>query len=530
LVPNFDGVTPIAYINANFRVRDSKGQIDDLTLEPFQKDFFKAGPLYGCKDNRIVNKSRKLGYTMLDVIETICLAGMYPNTFYPLIAVTEDQAIRALKMVKELIADCRQPPFRIKNDSVWKIEADNGSEIKVFAGNNPAGVRGPKALKLTLDEFAFPIRAEELLDAASPMLAQGGTLSIISTPYGMGNMYWKLWKGGKDKQKDGFVRLYQPVFSDAEKLNVHLPLNEQGLHLVAPWLSVDYLEKERQRSIMTSGGASFLQEYCCLPAEGSYSLFARDDVLKSCVDGPWIYSRPPLAWGEAEPPSFIGCDFALSTAASADNSVYVSGVSKGEGIEIVNLQIEKGMHTNDQMDCLDDINRSFRPVSLYVEQNNMGQPIFQMLEKRIGVIHAFNTTQGSKASIIRQLQEYLAKGLLTIREGKTDKEKAHVAQWRQEMMAFSRIENKMGTGYKLEGAGEHDDCVMATAIMLQSFIDWRALGGKPIALSAPKTWGAQRTDYAKQEHSLISRSVGRGRRSDAPKIMQLLSKARGYDW
>ena len=526
---DFGKYTPIAYINANFRVRDSKGEIDDLTLEPFQKDFFKAGPLYGCKDNRIVNKSRKLGYTMLDSIETICLAGMYPNTFYPLIAVTEDQAIRALKMAKELIADCRQPPVKITNDSVWKIECSNGSEIKVFAGNNPAGVRGPKALKLTLDEFAFPIRAEELLDAASPMLAQGGTLSIISTPYGMGNMYWKIWKGGKDKQKDGFIRLHQPVFSDAEKINVHLPLNEQGLHLVAPWLSMDYLEKERQRSIMTSGGASFLQEYCCLPAEGSYSLFARDDIMNACIDGEWIYNVAPPSWGTASPPMFVGCDFALSTAASADNSVYAVGQGEGEGIEIVNITIERGMHTEDQMDCMDDINRLVRPVSMYVEENSMGKPIFQMLEKRIGVLHPFTTTQGSKASIIRQLQEYLAKGLIKIREGKTDKEKAHVAQWRQEMMAFSRIENKLGTGYKLEGAGEHDDCVMATAIMLQAFIDWRALGGIPIAMSAPKTWGAQRTDYAKVEHASASRSIGR-RRSDAPKIMQILSKARGYDW
>ena len=187
------------------------------------------------------------------------------------------------------------------------------------------------------------------------------------------------------------------------------------------------------------------------------------------------------------------------------------------------------MHTEDQMDCMDDINRTVRPVSMYVEENSMGKPIFQMLEKRIGVLHPFVTTQGSKASIVRQLQEYLAKGLIKIREGNTDKEKAHVAQWRQEMMAFSRIENKLGTGYKLEGAGEHDDCVMATAIMLQAFIDWRALGGIPIAMSAPKTWGAQRTDYAKVDHISASRSIGR-RRSDAPKIMQILSKARGYDW
>ena len=529
MVPNFDGVTPIAYINANFRIRDSRGEIDDLNLEPFQKDFFKAGPLYGSTQNRIVNKSRKLGYTMLDMIETICLAGMYPNTFYPLIAVTEDQAIRALKMAKELIADCRQPPLVIKNDSVWKIECTNGSEIKVFAGNNPAGVRGPKALKLTLDEFAFPVRAEDLIDAASPMLAQGGNLSVISTPYGMGNMYWKMWKGNTDKSDDGFVRLYQPVFSNLEKLNVHLPLYEQGLHLVAPWLSLDYLEKERQRSIITSGGASFLQEYCCLPAEGSYSLFARDDIFNASIEEPWLYSIAPPTWGESSSPIFIGCDFALSTAASADNSVYVVGLCQGEGIEIVNLTIEKGMHTKDQMDCLDDTNRLFSPVSMYVEENSMGKPIFQMLEKRIGVLHPFNTTQGSKASIVRQLQEFLAKGLIKVREGKTDKEKAHVAQWRQEMMAFSRIENKMGTGYRLEGAGEHDDCVMATAIMLQSFIDWKSLGGPAIAIAAPKTWGAQRTDHAKNDFAgIISRSTGR--RGDKSSFMSAIAKARGYDW
>ena len=520
-------ITPIQYINANFRVRDSKGELMDLNLEPFQKDFFKAGPLYGCKKNRIVNKSRKLGYTMLDNIETICLAGMYSNTFFPLIAVTEDQAIRALKMSKELIRDCREPPFKITNDSVWKIETSNNNELKVFAGNNPVGVRGPKAMKLTLDEFAFPIRAEELIDAASPMLAQGGTLSVISTPFGMGNIYWKMWKGDKSKKDDGFVRLYQPVFENVEKLNIHQSLFEQDLKLVAHWLSMDYLEKERQRSIITSGGASFLQEYCCLPAEGSYSLFSRDDVFGAVIEGDWIYHIQVPPKGQVTAPVFSGCDFALSTAASADNSVYVNGMVTQTGLEIINLTIERGMHTKDQMDALDDINLMFRPVSLYVEENSIGKPMFQMLEKRIGVIHPFVTTQGSKASIIRQLQEFLSKGQIKIRQGTTEREKSHVAQWKQEMMAFSRLENRQGTGYTLQGAGEHDDCVMATAIMLQAYIDWKALGGPAIAMSSPRSWGPQRVDHAKTPHISMSRSTGR---RSGSQIMKILSRKRGYDW
>ena len=530
-------ITPIQYINANYRVRDKKGDIMDLKLETFQKDFFRAGQMYGEQRNRIVNKSRKLGYTMLDLIETDMLAGMYPGSFYPLIATTEPQAKRALKMMKYLHKDSLQKTTSIINDSVWSIEYDNGSEIQVFAGANPAGVRGPLAMKVTLDEFAFNKQAGDMLDAASPMLAQGGTLSVISTPFGLNSLYWKLWK----EEDPGFVKLIRPVFKDMSKFNVHVPLYEQDLELVAPWLSMDTLEKERSRSITRSGGAAFLQEYCCLPSESSYALFGAKHIEQAIVDGVWQHTAAPPTIGVEGETFFVGCDFALSTEASADNSVFVIGKlmrdkdDKEEWIEIVNLTIEKGMHTKEQLDSLETINNAYRPVSFYVEENSLGKPIFQMLQKRIPIIHPFITSSTSKPSIVRQVQEALPNNSLKIRGGTTHKERDYLRQWKAEMMSFSRIENKLGTNYELKGAGEHDDCVMATCIMFQAYIDWRALYSPSIVMSGPKYSPSQRkTDIEneavdegdiKTAYAIGRRGAGRSEKST---FKEAIARRRGY--
>ena len=196
---------------------------------------------------------------------------------------------------------------------------------------------------------------------------------------------------------------------------------------------------------------------------------------------------------------FVGCDFALSATAGADFSVYVAGRFIEGRLEIVNIYRKKGLPSPEQVELIKKIYRAQRPISIYVEDNSFGMPIFQYLQQQVPIVQPFHTSQQSKQSIIRQLQELLHNKKLVVAEGITDEEKENSAQWKKEMQLFSKIMNKAGTNYQLKGMGEHDDCVMATAILCQAVTDWSTLGGGfGLALAAPPEYGPSNTERPRE--------------------------------
>ena len=477
------------FMESNFRIRDSKGQKHDLILTNFQKEFFNKGPLNGKWSGRIVNKSRKLGYSMLDGMETLLLSKIYPGSFYPVIATSEDQAIHYMKLLNQMIDDCRVKFLQQKKGTegrVWGKQFANKSEIQVFSGSNPKSIRGPKALKVTLDEFAHSIYQKELLDAASPMLIQGGFLSTISTPMGINNEYWKMYKNAKEI---GYETITQPIFEDMSKFNVYDSLYKQDLKVVAPWVDLTKLESDRIRDQI-----GFLQEYCCNPAESSYTLFNNDDLTNSVIQGKGFEyasqsaTRNPFTnqYVKTQYNWFSGHDFALSAATGADESAWVIGAWNDEKkrAEIRRLISAKGMHTNDQINELEKIYIDYSPTTMLLEDNTFGKSIFQSLQRKVPVVMPFHTSQPSKFELIRLIQEWLANSKLVIFGGRTEDESKEVSKWRTQMRAFSKVENKTGTGYKLEGAGEHDDYVMATGFFIKAINDFLTLGGGFAAGSA----------------------------------------------
>lgn len=489
-----DDIDPIRIMEGLFRVRLADGTLVPFKAEPFQRRFFEAGPLYGNNKIRIINKSRKLGYTMLWMMEAIVLAVKRPGTFYPFAAVTEEQATRSVDMCRQLMRDSALPFRKPEKDNTTSVKLPNGSEIKAFSGTRPDSARGDKAFSVSLDEFAHNYFPQETLAAFSPFLVQGGTLTITSTPNGVSNEYWKMVTEAKAGNVI-YSYIEQPIFENMEKFDVSKPIPEQvanGLKICAWWISPESLERDRVRD-----QTMFMQEYCCSPSESSYALYPREEIEEAIIPGTWEYVRQPMGY------YFTGSDFALSTQATADYSVTMVGkVDDKDGVEVVYISRVKGQSTPDQLEELHSLYRNFQPVTMNVERNNMGAPIFQMLQLKVPVVNDFNTTPDSKRAIIRQLQEFLHNKKLRVRTGLGKQEQEYVEQWKREMMAFSRIENKLGTNYTLRGAGNHDDMVMATAIMLQAVLEWR--GGisafTPI-MRSPDFWGPVNTPVIESERN-----------------------------
>lgn len=440
-----------------------------------------------------MNKSRKLGYTMLWMMESITLACMNDKTFYPFVATTETQASRAIGIAEQLIADA-VVDVPIERVNASQVEFKNGSKIEIFSGNSPESARGPQAYSAGLDEFAFGIYQKELLSAFSPMLVQGGQLTIISTPNGVNNEYWKYVDKARSNPKE-YAYIEQAVWKDSNKFNVHLAIADQiseGLQTVAWWIDPYKLEQDRLRDEVI-----FMQEYCCQASESSYALFNRDNLLECVVDGKYEDGKDPINT------YFSGSDFALSTQASGDFSVTVVGKYIDGVVEIIFVDRHKGLDTPAQVDRLELLFHTYKPVTQGVEENSFGKSIFDYLKKKVPVVVPYHTSEQSKRTYIRQLQEFIKNKKLRIRKGETYQEKEATAQWLKEMMSFSRIENRQGTNYKLEGAGEHDDCVMATGIMLQAVVDWMGgMSSKVEIRASPPNWGPSNTTQQVEESKI----------------------------
>ncbi|NIM05372.1 MAG: hypothetical protein GTO55_04630, partial [Armatimonadetes bacterium] len=88
-------------------------------------------------------------------------------------------------------SDFNLPALLRKNES--EIAFANRSVIRSLAAGENAG-RTYAASAVYLDEFAHSPWAEEIYQAAAPTTARGGRLTIVSTPKGKANAFFRLFQ------------------------------------------------------------------------------------------------------------------------------------------------------------------------------------------------------------------------------------------------------------------------------------------------------------------------------------------------
>lgn len=92
------------------------------------------------------------------------------------------------------------------------IELENGSKIVATATSSSAA-RGGSYNAILLDEFAFvqPNMQESFFNSVYPTISSGKSskVIIVSTPNGMGNLFYKMWMDATDKE--GARNSYAPI-------------------------------------------------------------------------------------------------------------------------------------------------------------------------------------------------------------------------------------------------------------------------------------------------------------------------------
>ena len=409
----------------NFTKIDQRATI----LYPYQKKF-----LLDQSDYRIVLKSRQTGYTLTIGLEGLFEALTNPEYTVLYVSSSEEAAIRIINYCYKFINSLEQKPKLIFG-SKTQIKFVNGSML-VSLPQNPSTIVGYRAHRVYIDEFAHHQLDKEILESIEPSISRGGKLTIISTPIGRANSYWRIWEETQEGKSE-----YSP----------HVAKYTECPDKV-------YVQKvERMRNTMTR--MAFAQAFECDPTSDSLAFFP-PDVVKPCIN-PNLKSSAVL---DTENHKYMGWDFA-----KVDDSSYGVGIENVNGKAIFRywkeLKPQKGKGYSEQL--ANEIYPAidlFEPMKVFVDATTYGSRIFEELKNKYGEykIQGINFTSNKKEELIMNLRKMFEQQEIVIPNDDT---------LLKQLYSLEKSLTETGNvRYKHAGTTTHDDSTWATSLAVYPFI------------------------------------------------------------
>ena len=177
----------------------TRGKIP-FNLFPFQEDVLSA---FNGNRYNIVNKSRQTGISTLVAGHSLHKM-LFTDDFNILVIATKQEVAKNL-ITKVRIMNQYLPSWlklTTAEDNKLSLRYTNGSQIKATSAAIDAG-RSEALSLLVMDEAAHIDKAEDIWISAQSTLSTGGNAILLSTPYGVGNFFHKMWVEAKEG-KNGF--------------------------------------------------------------------------------------------------------------------------------------------------------------------------------------------------------------------------------------------------------------------------------------------------------------------------------------
>jgi len=325
------------------------------------------------------------------------------------------------RMLTEVWRDARRvlAPVVVRQDlQQHRLELLGGGVLEMWSLDQPDVARGRKYRTVVIDEAAMVRQLEEAWNAViRPTLVdfRGGAW-FLSTPKGF--TYFKtLYDRGADARHADWAAWRMPTLSN-------------------PYIPADEVEDSR-RSLPER---TFAQEFEAVFLEDEGAVFRR--VREAAT------ATPQHAW--------------------QDGHRYVVGVDWGKHADFTVLAVVDA--TTRELVALDRSNRvdyavqagrlqalcaRFRPDQVIAEQNAMGEPIVEQLQRAGLPVVPFLTTNASKAAVVDGLALALEQEALRLLDDDV---------LLSELLAYQA--ERLPSGLLRYGApeGGHDDCVIALAL------------------------------------------------------------------
>lgn len=393
---------------------------EPIELYDYQKDILRDK-----SDYRIINKSRQIGISTLIALEGLTYALGQHDTTVLMVSVADRQSKELLDKVNrayESLPEAIKVPT--KRHTKRKLEFRNGSRI-ISLPNNPRTVRGYKADRVYLDEFANFEKADEMWEAITPSTSRGGKVTICSTPLGKLGKFYEIWAS------DG-------AWSKHE----------------IPWDRCPDIEKEIER--IKKGmpdETQFKQEYCCEFVDESMSFFPYD-LIQECVDEIEDYELNPSMLN-------LGVDFGKKR-----DSTVVVGLTRESPHEIKVLREFKGgkiaTYEEPKQYLIRNIKDNWEITRVFLDDSGPGQEIIETLQKKFGtIIKPVDFTNPEKERMIWNLKHLMLDGKLKIPDDETLINQLHAL--RKKVTEHGNVQYV----HPSSGAVTHDDYVWALALAVR---------------------------------------------------------------
>ncbi len=373
---------------------------------PYQDEFFADD-----SSSRLILKARQTGISLSCAIEALYYA-LHGRERILFISKTLEDAKELLGYVQDVYQLLDDPAQELVRENLTEMEFANGSRIRSLPATKGAG-RGFTATRVYLDEYAFAEYAAQIYRAVRPTLSRGGQLTILSTPDGQDNEFFKLWQG----LIEGHWSKHKIHWSECPEYDEGWFNRERPNYTARDWAS------EYECDFVASGEAVFLPE----------------DVQK-CADG-WVGLQAPRLGGRYVTAWDIGRrrDATVGITLDIGPRFDADGAFLSDDWQVVAFERFLGLPYPGIQAAIERRAALYDPQP-WVEYNGVGDPVIENL-----AIEAtpFTTTQRSKHNAITAMALAVEHQVL----------KHAVPQLRDEMLTYQWEDKKL-----------IQDAVMACAI------------------------------------------------------------------
>jgi len=178
-----------------------------ITPDPWQEDLLSSS-----SDRVLMNVARQAGKSAMSAIIALHRALYHPGSLILILAPSERQAKETFSKVTE---HYRKLGNTVPPDTMRKLGMvlANDSRIEALPGTEKT-IRGFSGVDLLILDEASRVD-DELYFAVRPMLAvSGGSLMMLSTPYGKRGVFYEAWTGSREWERYKVPALQCPRISD----------------------------------------------------------------------------------------------------------------------------------------------------------------------------------------------------------------------------------------------------------------------------------------------------------------------------
>lgn len=390
-------------------------------------------------------KARQVGYSQAFALEALYVALFVKESTVLLVSRSQEVATNLMRYCYQAYNGLKRAPDLVKQNES-EMGFPNGSRIKSIPANRSTG-RGFAATRVYLDEFAYAEYADDIYQSILPTIAQGGSLTIASTPNGIGNLFYRLWHGSDWWNQEIHWSQCPRYWTDTEK-QAGVEREQSAWYLM-------------QRPNYTS--TAWAEEFDCDFVGSGSGVFPNVEQVASVI-------APDERGTHDGHKVLLGVDWAKH----ADYSVMTAYCSDCK--RVIDWERFNQIDYVVQRERLKNMVKKWRVVSVLPERNSIGEPNIEMLlRERVPIMDGpdgksgFETTASSKPDLIEYLRLLIERGEIQIPK-----------EYLGELQAYEMTRNKI-TGRPSYSApsGLHDDRVMSLALAVWAgrsiSVNWEAV-------------------------------------------------------